>query len=318
MRRPFHTGARLLAACLLAGCALLAGAATQPLRSDVRLASGLRLSYLEWGTAAQPTLLLLHGKGSNAAEAEAFAAALAHDFHVYAVDARGCGFSDWAADGNYTVEAVVADLAQFAAIMGWGKVAIYGHSLGAVEGIAFAARYPRHAALLMLEDGGPVAMPDGSIPPLNPGQAAPAGAAPAAGTAPPAPQYPSWDAMQAGLAAQGPLPSPLVLEARYQRGADGKVRRRSDLAGWAGTARGADFTRPWPLVAALAAPTLLIRADHGLVPAAIAQAMADANPRLRHVTIANAVHNIHGAHQQEVLDQVLAFWSLNRKAAYEH
>lgn len=302
---------RLLAAGLLAGCALLATAAAEPLRSDVRLAGGQRLSYLEWGTPAQPTLLLLHGKGSNAAEAEAFAAALAHDFHVYAVDTRGCGFSDWAADGNYTVETVVEDLAQFATIMGWGKVAVYGHSLGAVEGIAFAAKYPSHTAVLMLEDGGPVSMPDGSIPPLNPGQNA------AAGTIvppPAAPVFSSWSAMVASQAAHGKLPSTLVLEARYLRGADGKVRRRSDIEGWASSARGADFNHPWPLVAALSMPTLLIRADHGLVPEAIARAMAGANARLHYVTITNAIHNIHSAHQQEVLDQVHEFWSLNRKA----
>lgn len=303
----------LLTATLAAGCALPAAAADAPLRSDVKLASGARLSYLEWGDASQPTLLLLHGKGSSAAELATFAAALAPHFHVLAVDTRGCGFSDWAADGNYSVEAVVDDLAQFAAAMGWGPVAIYGHSLGAVEGIAFASRYPRYAEMLILEDGGPVTLPDGSTPPLNPGQAAPAGAAV---PAPPAELYASWSEMVERQSRLAGTPGALALESRYIRGADGKVRRRADVAGWARTARGDGFTHPWPLVAALAMPTLLIRADHGLVPEPIARAMTDANPRVRYVTITNAVHNIHGAHQQQVLDQVLRFWSRNHKVTH--
>lgn len=285
---------------------------TAPLRSDVILKDGRRLSYLEWGVKSRPTLVLLHGKGSGAAELAPFAAELSRHFHVVSPDARGCGFSDWAPDGDYTAESLAGDLEQLVAALGLRRFALYGHSLGAVVAIAYAAHNPAHTSLLMLEDGGPVTRSDGSTPPLNPGQTALAGS--------PVPQpreehYASWAEM---AAAQPPArgTSPLILEARFVRGADGQVRRRNDVMGLWKTKRGDAFTHPWPLVRALSMPTLLIRAEHGLLPEPIARDMVALNPNIRYQTVLGAGHGIHNDKLPEVMALVTAFWDQYGSAAH--
>jgi pimeloyl-ACP methyl ester carboxylesterase len=317
---PGVLSALLMAAAPLA-CAQAGGPAghgapaapsAAPLRSDVMLGDGRHMSYLEWGTASQPVLLLLHGKGSSAAELAPFAAELARHFHVVAPDARGCGFSDWARDGDYTVESMAGDLEQLVAALGLRRFALYGHSLGAVTAIAYAARNPSHTALLMLEDGGPVTLSDGSNPALNPGQSAPAGAP----TPAPAEQrFASWGAM---VAAQPPSrgTAPLTLEARFVRGADGQVRRRNDVIGLWKTKRGEAFTQPWPLVRALSMPTLLIRAERGLLPEPIAREMTSLNLNIRYQTVMGAGHNVHGEKPGAVMALVSAFWAQHGNALH--
>jgi pimeloyl-ACP methyl ester carboxylesterase len=291
----------LLALVLLAAQPAFA----DPIRTDVSLQGGRRLSYLESGDAAKPVLILLHGKGGNAARSAPFAARLARDYHVYAIDFRGCGFSDWAGDGDYSVEASVGDLQQFVAAVGIRQAIVYGHSYGAVVGIAYAAKNPARTSMLILEDGGPTTLESGAGAPLNPGQAA------AAGSPTPAPTLPvfaSWTEMlEHERANPRGMPAALALESTYVRGADGRVRARNDVAGIWRSPRGEGFVHPWPLVRALAMPTLLVRAGRGLVPEAIAQDMVRANPRIRYVTIANAGHGVHDEYPDEVLAAVRAF-----------
>ncbi|MES2262610.1 MAG: alpha/beta hydrolase [Pseudomonadota bacterium] len=313
------TGWPLLLALMLASALPASQAATQPepginvpaaaLRGDIRLASGRRLSYLELGAAGKPVLLLLHGKGSSAAESLPLAQQLARDFRVLALDFRGCGFSDWAPDGDYTADSTVDDVEQFVAAMQLGRFAVYGQSYGAVIGIAYAARNPAHAALLMLGDGGPATLPDGSSPVLNPGQLQLAGA--------PAPRpvpvvFGNWAEMLARQAGQaGGAVMAQMLESRFVRTGDGSVRQRSDVLGLWQTARGEAFTQPWPLVRRLAMPTLLLRAEYGLVPEQVAIAMHSANPRVEQVLIAGAGHRIYVDRPGAVLDALRSFTALH-------
>ena len=303
-------GAMAVAGSLVANFIPLAEAATPApaveagvTRSDVALSSGRRLSYLEWRTAGRPTLLMLHGKGSTAADSQDLAAALARDYRVIAVDLRGRGFSDWAPDGDYTVEATVDDLVQFARAMQLGQFSIYGMSYGAVVGIALANKLPSQIQVLLLEDGGPTTRSDGSLATLNPGQAAPAGAP----TAAPVPAvYSSWEEMEAKLSPARKA-TQSALEARFVRDADGRVRDRSDVTGIWKSNRGEGFVRPWPLIRGLVAPTLLIRADRGLMPEAIASDMQTVNPRITVVTVKNAGHGVHRDQFDEVLAHARTF-----------
>jgi pimeloyl-ACP methyl ester carboxylesterase len=57
-------------------------------------------------------------------------------------------------------------------------------------------------------------------------------------------------------------------------------------------ARGPEFANQWPQVRTLNVPTLLIRAERGLVPKSIATAMSDSNPLIVAVDIANAGHSV--------------------------
>ncbi len=279
----------------------------QPVRSDVVLNNGRRLSFLTFGASNKPVLILMHGKGGTAAESIQFAEELARDYRVYALDFRGSGLSDWAPDGDYTVESTVDDLTQFVSAMQLDRFVLYGHSYGAVVGIAYAASNAGHTALLILEDGGPTTLSDGTLPPANPGQTY------FAGTPTPAPQpkvYGSWNEMAANETMRSAAQhTHAVLESRFVRHADGTVHARNDVLGLWKTVRGAGFTHPWPLVRALTMPTLLLRAERGLVPAPIAQEMVRTNPQISSVTINGAGHGIHYEMQDRVISEVQKFTS---------
>ena len=74
-------------------------------------AGGIRLAYRESGPASAPPLLLLHALGENSADWDQVAAALAGSCHVYALDLRGHGQSDW--PGTYTLELLRDDVLAF-------------------------------------------------------------------------------------------------------------------------------------------------------------------------------------------------------------
>ncbi len=262
----------------------------QVLRSDVQLRDGRRLGFLRWPESDKPAIILLHGKDGNATVFQTLAETIRDRFDVYAVDLRGRGFSDWAPDGDYTLESTVADIEQMADALGLSRVSVYGHSYGAVVGIAFAARNPLRVNLLVLEDGGPINMSDGSQPPLNPGQDRPAGLP---SPQPSARKYASWSEAHKSLVktCRGTC-AELQLEGVFKRLPDASVVERSDIIGIWQSPRGPGFADQWPLVSAIKAPTLLIRGDRGLLPEAIAQAMKSVNSKITYVTIQNAGHSV--------------------------
>ena len=72
---------------------------------------------------------------------------------VYAPDLRGHGASDW--PGAYTIEQLSADLAAFLDALGLERVALGGHSIGAVPAFLLAARQADRVTRLVLEDPAP-------------------------------------------------------------------------------------------------------------------------------------------------------------------
>ena len=64
---------------------------------------GLRLHYLEWGDAAKPALILIHGISRHAHTFDHIAPDFARDYHVVAYDMRGHGDSGWSPEGAYLV-----------------------------------------------------------------------------------------------------------------------------------------------------------------------------------------------------------------------
>src|SRR6185312_1803650 len=73
--------------------------------------NGLNLHYLDWGGDGLPPFVALHGFSAQAHYWDSLAAALHADYHVYALDQRGHGDSDWADD--YGPETMPADLTAF-------------------------------------------------------------------------------------------------------------------------------------------------------------------------------------------------------------
>lgn len=139
---------------------------TQRIEPAVRRAQigELRLSYVDWGEAGNPPIVLLHGFSAQARYWDGFAVHMRDGYHVYALDQRGHGDSDWAAD--YAPQAMPADLAAFVDQLGLDRFTLVGHSMGGGVAFRYTADYPDRVERLIIEDS---ALPSPERPPvLNP------------------------------------------------------------------------------------------------------------------------------------------------------
>src|SRR6185295_10983375 len=102
----------------------------------------LRLHLLEWGEGER-VVLLLHGFLEHAHAWDLLAPHLASaGFHVYALDWRGMGDSDWVgAGGYYHFLDYVADLGLLVPQLA-ERVAIVGHSMGGHAGLLYTGSEP--------------------------------------------------------------------------------------------------------------------------------------------------------------------------------
>ena len=105
-----------------------------------------------WEGEGQP-VLCVHGIAGSCRSWDIIADALAPDHLVLAMDLRGRGLSDKPASG-YSIMHHCQDISALLKDQGIEKVAIIGHSLGALIGLAFAAQYPERVDRLILVDGG--------------------------------------------------------------------------------------------------------------------------------------------------------------------
>jgi pimeloyl-ACP methyl ester carboxylesterase len=129
----------------------------QPVRVRSRLAlvNGLRLHYLEWGEAGAPEILFLHGGFHTAHIWDLTALALQHRYHLYALDMRGHGDSEWARDRSYGFRAFAADAQAFMATVGLDRPVVVGHSLGAITIMRLLATTPQLGRGLVFVDMSP-------------------------------------------------------------------------------------------------------------------------------------------------------------------
>jgi 3-oxoadipate enol-lactonase len=122
---------------------------------DVRLiqAGVIRLAYRESGPPSAPPIILLHAMGESSRDWEQVAAALSGSWHVYALDLRGHGRSDW--PGTYTLALLRDDVIAFVDALELPEVAIIGHSMGGAVAYLLAMRQPKRVTRLVLEDPAP-------------------------------------------------------------------------------------------------------------------------------------------------------------------
>lgn len=119
----------------------------------------LRLHYLDWGNAAAPPLLLLHGSRDHAHSWDWTARRLRDRYHVIAPDFRGHGDSQWALGASYSPAEYVCDIAQLVDQQRLAPVRIVAHSLGGIVSLRFAGAYPELVEKLVVVDGtGDIAM----------------------------------------------------------------------------------------------------------------------------------------------------------------
>ncbi len=86
---------------------------------------------------------------------------MAERFHVYALDQRGHGDSEWARDLDYSIDARAADALAFIDDQGMGTPIVFGHSLGGAVAMAMAFARGEMAHGLVLVDTGPELSPKG-------------------------------------------------------------------------------------------------------------------------------------------------------------
>ena len=127
---------------LIAALLLVASDATaQPVDRFVTV-NGLRIHYVDWGNAAAPPLILVHGLDRVARTFDHVAPHFTGRYRVIAVDMRGHGDSDWDPQARYVVEDHVGDLEGLVAQLGLKNITLWGNSTGGRVVQVFAGRHP--------------------------------------------------------------------------------------------------------------------------------------------------------------------------------
>lgn len=115
---------------------------TRAERRDVRSFDGTRLTVLSSGPSDAPCIVLVHGLSLSHEIWAAQRAGLEHGFRVVTVDLRGHGDSDDAANGNYSTEALGADVAAVLDELGARRCVVAGHSMGGMALLAALSGRP--------------------------------------------------------------------------------------------------------------------------------------------------------------------------------
>jgi len=113
-------------------------------------ANGLRLHYTRTG-GDKPPVVLAHGVTDSGLCWTPVAKALAADYDVIMVDARGHGKSEETADG-YDPASQAGDLMGLIAALELERPAVLGHSMGAATALVLAGTYPDVPGSILLED----------------------------------------------------------------------------------------------------------------------------------------------------------------------
>ena len=132
----------------------------EPVDRNVQV-NGMTFHYLEWGREGNPLIVMLHGGSQQAHSWDFVSLPLSEDFHIIAMDQRGHGDSDWATDGDYTLEAQQRDIDGFVEALGIANFHLIGHSMGGRNSYVWASGNSDKLRSLVIVDTGPVAQSRG-------------------------------------------------------------------------------------------------------------------------------------------------------------
>lgn len=118
---------------------------------DRWIADEPRLHLSCWDGEGVP-LLLCHGMGGNAYWWEKAAPLLSEFCRPAALDFLGHGESDWASDGRYDASLFVQNIEAARRFLGWEKMALAAHSMGARVALEYARRHPERLERLVVID----------------------------------------------------------------------------------------------------------------------------------------------------------------------
>ena len=114
---------------------------------------GIRIHYQEFGDAAKPAIVLIHGYTASVYVWKTAAPLLADaGFHVIAVDLVGFGYSEKPRSFEYSIDAQARMVSRFMDRLGIGRAAVLGSSYGGAVAASLALDYPEKVEKLVLVD----------------------------------------------------------------------------------------------------------------------------------------------------------------------
>ena len=258
-----------------------------------------RLHFLEWGAEGAPAVLLLHGGNQSAHSWDLVSLHLADRYHVYALDQRGHGDSEWVRDRDYSSEAMAADALAFIEQRGLREPIVVGHSMGGMVTMRLALQASGLARAYVFVDVGP-----------NPNME---GAQTIRDFIVSNVEYDRLEDFVERVRGYDPFRSLEHIErtARYNliRRVDGKYVSKSDRV-LHDAERNLDLSGRPTLddVRRIEAPTLVVRGEHSnvLTPEG-ARDFADALPRGQLVEVPRCGHNVHSQNTPGFLEALTPF-----------
>lgn len=263
---------------------------------------GLRFHYRDWACTkvGAQDLVLLHGLGHHAHIWDRFAAAMASDYRVLALDQRGHGESQWAPPDQYRPDHLATDVAAFVVALGLSRFVWLGHSLGGRAAYTYAAKRPSALERLVIVD-------------ITPGTPATA-------------RERIFSAIQSTDTFDSPSEALVHIVAltpnadsewtrdrvmhNLMRTSDGKWTFRFDraLRETPSLISPPDPEAGWRSVADISVPTLLVRGEESdVVTSESRDRMVAAIPGCRLIEVPGAGHNVVGERPQAFLDAVRTF-----------
>ena len=111
---------------------------------------GAKIHYIEMGDAAKPKVILLHGLGGSTLNWQTNTAAIAQNYHVFALDQ--VGFGKPTSRCKYRVGTYVDFLDKFMSELKIEKASLVGNSMGGWVAGWMAIKYPNRVEKLVLAD----------------------------------------------------------------------------------------------------------------------------------------------------------------------
>jgi pimeloyl-ACP methyl ester carboxylesterase len=115
-------------------------------------ANGIKLHYLDYGTAGHRPMLCVHGGAAHAHWFDYVAPGFTADHHVLSIDQRGHGDSARAEPGSYDWKTFAADLNAFVEKLDLRDFVLVGHSMGGMVSLVYASTYPGRMGALVIVD----------------------------------------------------------------------------------------------------------------------------------------------------------------------
>jgi esterase len=115
-------------------------------------ANGVKLHYLDYGSAEGRPLLGVHGGAAHAHWFDFVAPGFTRDHHVLSLDLRGHGDSAWADPQTYSFKTYAEDLNALVEKLELRDFVLIGHSMGGMVSLVYAATHPGRVGRLVIVD----------------------------------------------------------------------------------------------------------------------------------------------------------------------